>query len=231
MALQDTTPDELISLLAQRLWYILPQREVFATSASCSLFPSLLTHSLFNSTLHSYSSLLLFTPYRPNVHEILYNCLPATSKIAAFDGQTPSMERETWGYSVVDRHQNVHSGEPRIAPWVLGHLTECGRVMGILLERLEGGFASLEDLLECASTLCRLHEIGVVHGDANRYNLIVDKQSKKVKMVDFEWVAALEVDEAAAGLELESLASELSEETGRGAPRGLYRAAEVLVID
>lgn len=61
--------------------------------------------------------------YRSNVHEVLYNGLPAISKIAAFDWQTPSMERETWGYSVVDRHQNLHSGEPRMAPRVLGHLT------------------------------------------------------------------------------------------------------------
>ena len=97
--------------------------------------------------------------------------------------------------------------------------------MGILLERLEGEFASLEDLPECASTLRRLQEIGVVHGDANRCNFLVDRQSKKVKMVDLEWVVALEVDEAAAGWVLESLASELVEATGRGAPRGLPRVS------
>ena len=46
----------------------------------------------------------------------------------------------------------------------------------------------MEDLPECASTLRRLQEIGVVHGDANRCNFLVDRQSKKVKMVDLEWV-------------------------------------------
>jgi hypothetical protein len=168
--------------------------------------------------------------YRSYVHEVLYNGLPAVSKIAAFDWQISSMERETWGYSVVDRHQRPDLGEPRIAPRVLGHLTECGRVMGILLERLEGNFASVEDLPERANTLRRLHEIGLVHGDVNRYNFIVDKQSGKVKMVDFEHVAALDVDEAAAGLELESLASELTEETGRGGSVILSQAASVLVI-
>jgi hypothetical protein len=33
--------------------------------------------------------------YRSDVHEVIYNGLPAISKIAAFDWQVPSMERET----------------------------------------------------------------------------------------------------------------------------------------
>lgn len=71
-------------------------------------------------------------------------------------------------------------GEPRIVPRVLGHLTEVGRVMGILLERLDGEFASADDLPACSSTIRRLHEIGLVHGNVNRYNFIVDKQSRQV---------------------------------------------------
>jgi tRNA A-37 threonylcarbamoyl transferase component Bud32 len=102
--------------------------------------------------------------------------------------------------------------------------------MGILLERLEGDFALVEDLPACANALRRLHKIGLVHGDVNRYNFVVDKQSKSVRMVDFEYVAALEVDEAAAELELESLASELTEETGRGGSVILSQAPSILVM-
>lgn len=98
-------------------------------------------------------------------------------------------------------------------------------MIGILLERLEGDFASVEDLPECANVLRRLYKIGLVHGDVNRFNFIVDRQSRKVKLVDFEHVTALDVDEAAAGLELESLASELTEETGRGGSVARLRAA------
>lgn len=78
---------------------------------------------------------------------------------------------------------------------------------------------------ECANALRRLYRIGLVHGDVNGYNFVVDGQSRKVGMADFEPVAALDVDEAAAGLELESFALELTEETGRGGSVALLRAA------
>jgi hypothetical protein len=161
--------------------------------------------------------------HRSNVHEVSYNGTPAISKIAAFDWQVPSLERETWAYAVLDQHQRPELGEPQISPQVLGHLTECGRVIGIILERLDGESASLDDLPGCKSALHRLHAIGLVHGDVNRYNFVVDRQSRQVRMVDFEHAAAL--DEEAAEIELQSLPSELREETGRG---GLARTVKVV---
>lgn len=64
---------------------------------------------------------------RSTVHEVLYNGTAATSKIAAFDWQIPSIEREIWAYGILDEHQHEHPEEPQISPRVLGHLTECGR--------------------------------------------------------------------------------------------------------
>jgi hypothetical protein len=162
--------------------------------------------------------------YRSYVHEVFYN-ISTVSKIAAFDYLIPSMERETWGYSILDRYQRRHPGESPIASRVLGHLTECGRVIGILLERLEGDVASVEGLPACANALRRLYRNGLVQGGVNGYNFVVDGQSRKVGMADFEPVAALDVVEAAAGLELESFALELTEETGRGGSVALLRAA------
>jgi hypothetical protein len=69
--------------------------------------------------------------HRSNVHEVCYNGTPAISNIAAFDWQIPSLERETWAYSVLDQHQRPELGQPRTSPQVLGHMTECGRVIGI----------------------------------------------------------------------------------------------------
>jgi serine/threonine protein kinase len=152
--------------------------------------------------------------HRSNVHEVYYSGTPAISKIAAFDWNIPSLERETWAYSFLDQHQRPEFGEPRISPQVLGHLTECGRVIGILLERLDGESASVDDLPGCESALRRLHAIGLVHGDVNRYNFVVNRQNRQVSMVDFEHAAAL--NEEAAEIELHSLSSELKEETGRG---------------
>lgn len=90
-------------------------------------------------------------------------------------------------------------------------------MIGILLEQLDGEFASAGDLPGCKKALRRLHEIGLIHGDVNRYNFVVDKQTRQVKMVDFEHAAALDaVDEATAEVELQFLESELREEPGRG---------------
>jgi hypothetical protein len=58
--------------------------------------------------------------------------------------------------------------------------------------------------------------MGLVHGDVNRYNFLVDRLNRLVSMVDFEHATAL--DEEAAEIELQSLPSELKEETGRGGP-------------
>lgn len=135
--------------------------------------------------------------YRSTVHEVLYNGEPAIAKIAAFAWQVPGMERETWAYSVLDQYQRQHPSEPLISPRVLGHLTEEGRVMGLLLEKLEGTFASMDNFVACENTLHRLHATGLVHYDINRYNFIVEEDSGQVKVVDFEHAAGFEEEELA----------------------------------
>jgi serine/threonine protein kinase len=124
------------------------------------------------------------------------------------------MERENWAYFNLDEYQR-HEGV-YISPKVLGQLTECGRVIGLLMERQEGRFASIEDLPECAATVRKLHEIGLVHGDVNRYNFVINEEKGNVALIDFEH--AEEFSEEAAKKALESLESELNEETGRGGP-------------
>jgi len=64
--------------------------------------------------------------------------------------------------------------------------------------------------------LHRLHGMGLIHGDINRYNFIVDRSNSNVRTIDFEH--AEDFDKTKARRELESLASELAEETGRGDP-------------
>jgi hypothetical protein len=154
--------------------------------------------------------------HRSNVHEVIYNGVPAISKIAALEWDLPALEREVWAYSVLDRFTH-DSNDSQIAPNVLGHLTECGRVIGLLLERQEGEYASGEDLAECTDVLQRLHRIGLIHGDVNRYNFIVNRESKRVTVVDFEHATVFQ--EESARIELESLRVELEEHTGRGGTR------------
>ncbi|KAI9794375.1 MAG: hypothetical protein M1816_005444 [Peltula sp. TS41687] len=158
--------------------------------------------------------------HRPNVHEVLFREQPAISKIACVDWMMPRMDNETWAYSIIGQHQQQHPGELAITPTFLGHVTENGRVIGFLLEKVGGEFASLEDLPPCEEALRRLHGMGLVHGDAHRSNFLVERDNAgsggHVRMVDFEHVEPF--DETQARWELELLASELAEETGRGGP-------------
>lgn len=101
--------------------------------------------------------------YRSNVHEVMYNGVPAVCKIAAFDWQIPQLERETWAYFILDRYLPDTPEIPRLSPRILGHVTEQGRVMGLLMERLEGRFASITDLPICTDVIRRLHNIGLIH--------------------------------------------------------------------
>ena len=151
-----------------------------------------------------------------SVHEVFYNELPAIAKIASFDWDFHRLENETWAYSMLEVYRCQHPDELPLSPRVLAHLTENNRIIGLLLEKVEGTFASIEHLRACEASLRRFHAMGLVHGDVNRYNFIVDRSNGHVKMVDFEHAKAF--DETAAKLEIESLTTELSEETGRGGP-------------
>jgi len=55
-----------------------------------------------------------------------------------------------------------------------------------LLEKLEGRIACIEDISACEVAVRRLHTLGVIHGDLNRHNFVVDKHSGNVHLIDFE---------------------------------------------
>ncbi|TVY89340.1 hypothetical protein LAWI1_G008806 [Lachnellula willkommii] len=152
--------------------------------------------------------------HRSGVHEVLFSGLAAICKTACFGWQIPSIEHETYTYSVLEEYREP--GDPVIAPAFLGHVMENGRVMGMLLEKLGGDFASMDDLPACRAALEDLHRMNIVHGDVNRYNFILDrsKEPVHVRLVDFEHAEPYE--ESKALEELQSLSSELAETTGRG---------------
>ncbi|KAH6716144.1 alpha-galactosidase A [Leptodontidium sp. MPI-SDFR-AT-0119] len=152
--------------------------------------------------------------HRSGVHEVLFSGLPAICKTACFGWQIPRIEHETYTYSVIEEYREP--GDPVIAPAFLGHVTENGRVIGMLLEKLEGDFASMDDLPVCREALENFHHMNMVHGDVNRYNFILDrsKEPVQVRLVDFEYAEPYE--ESKALEELRSLSSELAETTGRG---------------
>ena len=135
----------------------------------------------------------------------LLSSAPMIAKIARFEWELPRIEQETRAYQLLEGSD--------LAPRFLGHIHENGRIMGFLLEKVEGRPASHQDLSICEAALGKLHELGFVHGDVNRYNFLVTEEG--VKLLDFEGL----VENASPELmreELESVRAELVDESGRG---------------
>ena len=128
------------------------------------------------------------------------------AKIARFEWEIPRIEQETRAYKILE-----NTG---IGPRFLGHIHEHGRVMGFVLEKVEGRPATVEDLSRCESVLRRLHDHGLVHGDINKYNFIV--QDDMVRLIDFEKNQFCPDDTESMQNEMTSLYGQLMEDSGRG---------------
>jgi hypothetical protein len=161
-------------------------------------------------------SLKYIDRHREGVREMLLNGQLIVAKFARWEWEICRMENETRAYAIINEYQQQHPEEPPIAPKFLGHIMEDGRVTGIMLEKIKGRFASIDDLVKCEEIVRKLHGLGLIHGDINRYNFILDQSGSHVRMLDFEHIE--DYEEEVAELELEVLPSELQEETGRGGP-------------
>lgn len=129
------------------------------------------------------------------------------AKMARFSWEIQYMEAETSIFK--------HLAALQIGPRFLGHIHENGRVIGFALEKLlDRRPARPADLAACQAALGRLHAHGILHGDVNRYNFLVDGDGTAT-LIDFER-AALGAGKDALDKEMASLARELSEESGRG---------------
>ncbi|KAI1460636.1 alpha-galactosidase A [Annulohypoxylon moriforme] len=127
------------------------------------------------------------------------------AKIARFEWGVPQIERETRAYQLLEG-----SG---LAPRFLAHVHEHGRIIGFLLEKIEGRRASIQDLSVCETALRKLHELGFLHGDVNRHNFLITEEG--VKLIDFEHLQENATPELMRN-ELEKLRAELVDESGRG---------------
>ncbi|KAF4466027.1 hypothetical protein FALBO_7125 [Fusarium albosuccineum] len=151
--------------------------------------------------------------HKPRVEEVEFEGHTALSKIAIFEWWIPQLEREVKFYESISRDSSP--GEPSIIPTFLGHLMEQERCIGFLMEKVEGRHPTLDDFPACEAALQKLHRAGWVHGDVNRFNFLVEKDTGHVKMIDFEHAELY--DEEKAQIELGEPKAELSEKIGRGA--------------
>lgn len=128
------------------------------------------------------------------------------AKFARFEWEIPYLESETTAYQWIDGYG--------IGPQFLGHLTEEGRVIGFLMERIKNArHAGPQDLEPCRQALSRLHRLGVHHGDTNRFNFLIC--DSRAILIDFD--SARKCDDQDALLEeLEKLPKSLEDLSRRG---------------
>ncbi|KAJ5602832.1 Lipopolysaccharide kinase [Penicillium hordei] len=127
-------------------------------------------------------------------------------KFARFDWEIGYMEGETAGY------QSIEGCE--IGPRFLGHLTEDGRVIGFLMERIANArHAGPQDLDICQGTLARLHALGIKHGDVNRFNFLI--RDSRAILIDFDTARKCD-DSNLLAEELRSLQEALESSSTKG---------------
>ncbi|KAK2845243.1 hypothetical protein FQN49_005912 [Arthroderma sp. PD_2] len=135
--------------------------------------------------------------------------MDAVIKFARFEWEIGYLEDETTAYQWIEGHD--------IGPRFLGHLTEDGRVIGFIVERITGGrHAGPQDLELCQRALSRLHALGIRHGDINRFNFLI--QGSKAVLIDFATARKCN-DQVSLNEEMHSLRRYLETSSTRGGER------------
>jgi RIO-like serine/threonine protein kinase len=67
-----------------------------------------------------------------------------------------------------------------------GYLTENGRVIGMLIKKLEDRIARIKDISAYKAIIRQLYTLGIIHRDLNKHNFIINKQSEIVCFINFK---------------------------------------------
>lgn len=135
--------------------------------------------NIWHGTYVEYLELSIGRKLRTGIYEAKCSLFDdiVVAKFARFPWEIQYMENETTAYQWISGHN--------IGPQFLGHLTENGRVIGLLMERItDARHAGTQDLEACGEVLSRLHNLGVRHGDTNRFNFLV--RDSKATLIDFD---------------------------------------------
>lgn len=107
--------------------------------------------------------------------------VPVIAKFALWPEDIEPISDECRGYKLVRSHD--------IGPQVLGHITEEGRHIGVVLEKIEGQAATMDDIDACEEALDKLHKLGLQRGDISSDHFIV--RGSKATMISFREVKPL----------------------------------------
>ncbi|KAK3641220.1 hypothetical protein LTR56_011460 [Elasticomyces elasticus] len=163
--------------------------------------------SIWHANKVDYLNLKLGAKLRSAVYETAITHLTeSVVKFARFDWEIAAVERETAAYHWIE-------GEG-IGPEFQGHVTEHGRVIGFLIAKVTNArHAGPQDLGLCQTVLAKLHGLGIVHGDVNRYNFLI--HDGQAILIDFDCARKCE-DQTEFKEEQQSMREQLSDESGLG---------------
>lgn len=138
-------------------------------------------------------------------------------KLAVFPHQLSFLANELRVYHALRELQP--SLIPRLAAYVYEQTPD--RVIGFLCEAIEGKHPTPSDEAECLSSLHQLHKAGFLHGDPNRYNIIINGSGRPV-FVDLENSTNIHDSESLQrNAEERDLVQGLKDDSRRGAPYSL----------
>lgn len=150
-----------------------------------------------------------------NIHLVTHSLFdrPIVIKFAEFPWQIPYFEAEIPYFEAETAAYEWIVGK-EIGPEFLGHVTEAGRVIGFVVENIDGArTAGPEDLAACQEILAKLHSLGIKHGDINKHNFLV--RNGKALLIDFE-VAQRSSEREDLELEYRRLDASLNDPSFRG---------------
>ncbi|KJX98034.1 hypothetical protein TI39_contig443g00012 [Zymoseptoria brevis] len=128
------------------------------------------------------------------------------AKFAVFEHEIGYLNSECAAYQWIEG-QNI-------GPKFLGNLVEDGRVIGFLMGDItDARHADIDDLSLCQEALRRLHQLGILHGDANKHNFLI-KDGRAV-LIDFDTARKCD-DQEEFAKELNGLDEQLNDASGRG---------------
>lgn len=164
--------------------------------------------NLWHPTTVDYLELAIGHKMRSGVYEVASPKFPTTVvlKFATFEHEIHYLDGETAVYEWIEGQG--------VGPKFLGHVSEEGRVIGSLVEKIEHArHAKIFDHAACAKALADLHRLGLLHGDTNKHNFLIN--SVGVTLIDFDTTRECD-DPEAFKAEMEGLTAQLNEHTGRG---------------
>ena len=161
--------------------------------------------SIWHPTHVEFNELRIDSKLMPNVAEAFHpNFGDVIAKYARFEWEISSYQAETEVYSWLEGHN--------MGPNFLSHLMEGGRVIGFLLQKLNGHHAGIQDLARCEAIVRKLHSLNILHDDLNRHNFLVNQE--QVRLIDFE-TSVRGQDEDKQAEELRGLKGELLDGSGK----------------